>query len=52
MAVISLTVRVRIAWWMTPAISCIAFVCHVFRYQPDLDKVCALLMRGVRVEVC
>jgi hypothetical protein len=52
MALVSLTLKVQIAWWVKPAISCIALFCRFARHQPDLDRVCALLMHGVRVKVC
>lgn len=47
----SITLQVRIAWWVPVYLRTLEFFCLTFGTEPDFGKVGATLKRGLRVEV-
>ena len=45
----SMTIKVRIAWWVRWYISGVALCAFLTGFQPDMDKVKATAMKGVRL---
>ena len=45
----SMTIKVRIAWWVRWHISGVALCAFLTGFQPDMDKVKAKVMKGVRL---
>jgi hypothetical protein len=51
MAVGTITLRVHVSWWVKPYIhTCAMFAC-LFGTTPDVDKIVATVMRGVKVRL-
>ncbi|SEE13559.1 hypothetical protein [Pseudomonas coleopterorum] len=48
MAASSITVTIRIAWWVNPYISAVNAFAAMAGMTPDVDKVVATAMRGVK----
>jgi hypothetical protein len=51
MAVISINIRVAVAWWVVPYIRTVALFAALFGMTPDVDKITRTVMRGVRVRL-
>lgn len=49
MAQATLTLTVKVAWWVRPYVRCVAVFASLFGMQPDVDKVLRTCMRGIRV---
>lgn len=49
MAQCSITITVKVAWWVRPYISSLALIARVTGLRPDPDRVQRVLMRGVTV---
>ena len=47
MTMASMTIKVRIAWWVRWYISSVALCAFLTGFQPDMDKVKAKVMKGV-----
>jgi hypothetical protein len=47
MASATLTVTVRVRWWVMPYIRTLAFFCNAFHVEPDMVKVERMVMRGL-----
>ena len=45
----SINVTIRIAWWVRWYISGVALCAFLTGFQPDMDKVKAKVMKGVRL---
>lgn len=45
----SLKVTIRIAWWVRWCISGVALCAFLTGFQPDMDKVKAKVMKGIKV---
>lgn len=50
MAKASLTIRVRVAWWLVPAIYVYAFTCKITGATPDFSVIDRAIERAVRLE--
>jgi hypothetical protein len=51
MAASSITVTVRISWWVNPYIGAVNAFAAMTGLTPDVDKVAATAICGVRMEV-
>jgi hypothetical protein len=51
MAQPTVTLSVRIAWWVRPYLAGATLFAWTFGMQPDMDKVAGTVQRGVRVVV-
>lgn len=51
MAASSITVTVKIAWWVNPYIGTVNAFAAMTGMTPDVDKVAATAMLGVRMEI-
>ena len=45
----SMTIKVRIAWWVRWYISGVALRAFITGAHPDMDKITAKVMKGVRI---
>lgn len=45
MAACSVTVKVRVRWWVMPYLSALAFFCRATGAEPDEEKVAAFVLR-------
>ena len=45
----SMTIKVRIAWWVRWYISGVALRAFITGAQPDMEKITAKVMKGVRL---
>jgi hypothetical protein len=46
-----ITMRPVVAWWVNPYIAAVKLFAATFRIEPDIDKVVATILRGVRWEL-
>jgi hypothetical protein len=51
MATRTITLRVRIAWWLRWYLSGLQLACWTMGTEPDWDKVHHTVMRAVRIEI-
>jgi hypothetical protein len=51
MAVLSVEVRISVAWWVVPYIHGVNLFSKLTGLSPDIDKCVAFAMRGVKAEV-
>ena len=47
----TITLKVRVSWWVKPYIRAIGLLCAITGLQPDADKISQTVMRGMRLEV-
>jgi hypothetical protein len=52
MAQCSITLDVKVAWWVRPYIQTVAIFAALTGLQPDAKKVARTVTRGVRVTCC
>ena len=45
----SMTIKVRIAWWVRWYISGVALCASITGAQPDMEKIKAKVMKGIKV---
>ena len=48
MAQSTLTITVKVAWWVRPYIQCVALFAKATGMEPDVDKVTRTVMRGIK----
>jgi hypothetical protein len=48
MAQATLTLTVRVSWWVRPYLQCVALFAYITGMTPDMDKVTRTAMRGVK----
>lgn len=51
MATACITVSIRVAWWVRPALHCIAWYSRLTSTTPDLDKATVFLMHGIKLRI-
>lgn len=51
MAQCSITVRVKVAWWVIPYARAVAAFAALHGLRPDSEKVSRTVMRGIRVKL-
>ena len=51
MATITAQVSIKRAWWVLPYLRSVAVLCWMTGLMPDLDRVVATAMRGIKIEV-
>ena len=44
-----ITIKVRVAWWVRWYISGVALFAFITGAQPDMEKITAKVMKGVRI---
>lgn len=49
MAASSITVTVKVAWWVNPYIGAVNVFAAMTGMTPDFEKVAATVMRGVKI---
>ena len=47
----TLTLSVKVAWWVKPYINAVSMFSALTGLDPDLDKIAALVFRGVKMEI-
>ena len=53
MAKLTVSLRVRVAWWVQPYIAGVKFCALVTGLEPDMEQVERVVVKGLRVEsVC
>lgn len=50
MAKVSITIRVKVKWWLKLYLSGLSMVCWLTGNEPDWDKVNAWVERGIELE--
>lgn len=49
MAADTITVKIKIRWWVPVYVETLIFFCKLFRTEPDYNRVARVLERGVFV---
>jgi len=45
----SITLRAKVAWWVIPYIRCVQVFALLFGMEPDVKKVLATALKGIKV---
>lgn len=51
MSTVSITVSIKIAWWVPAYLAGVRFMSELTGLEPDIDRVQAWIMRGVNLKV-
>jgi hypothetical protein len=51
MATTTLTLRIKLAWWVPLYVNTLAILCHLLNAEPNMDRVRYWIGRGVKVRV-
>jgi len=51
MKTISITVSIKLAWWLPAYIACVRFMSDTTGLDPDMDRVESWIRRGVKLQV-
>lgn len=49
MATLTLSLNVKVAWWVKPYVSCVGFMCELFDCEPNMDRVKYWVSKGITI---
>ena len=47
----SITVSVKLSWWLPAYIACVRFVSEMTGLEPDMDRVEVWIRRGIKLQL-